>query len=454
MRTPKPNLEKIAEEHGVFVRRTLAQLGVHGRDISDVAQEVFRGIYKRVEKFDPSLSPVPETAFRGWIFGICERQAANSWRLKARRQENLVEAQLLDLEPSEVPSTEETMIAQERHALLMKLLAQVEPVRRAVLIAYELDNMSMVEIADELSIPVNTGWNRLRLAREDIRAAWKRYARRNKGKTNWAFPITLMPKDIALQGHETILPIAHKLVRQGVLKAQALGRLVLQKCLLKLSVAGFVSGGVGLSLAGALLVGFLWLKSSETPAPSTPNIPSAIRVFVAENPHESPPPPAEKQPPPGPPLPSALPVSEAAPIPSHSANSPPQRYVAKSTTKSFKDPTPPTQSPCSAPHCGPELELEFARVQAARAALEKGDVARATLALDAHRKTYSQGQLTAEREILAVRLLLSEGRRNEAKSTVKRFLSDHPDTPFRNQLEMLVASPKRNADSPNTPPTQ
>ena len=75
----------------------------------------------------------------------------------------------MDVATSE--TAEDAMVAAERAALLSALLARLEPRRRAVVVAYELDGLAMVEVAAAQRIPLNTAWNRLRLGREDLRAA-------------------------------------------------------------------------------------------------------------------------------------------------------------------------------------------------------------------------------------------------------------------------------------------
>jgi RNA polymerase sigma-70 factor (ECF subfamily) len=53
----------------------------------------------------------------------------------------------------------------------MKALDTLDLDRRAVFVLHELDELSMPEIAAALSIPLNTAYSRLRLARADL-AAW------------------------------------------------------------------------------------------------------------------------------------------------------------------------------------------------------------------------------------------------------------------------------------------
>lgn len=59
-------------------------------------------------------------------------------------------------------------------SLLFELLSALEASCRAVVVAYELEEMEMVDVAATLGIPVNTAWNRLRRGRADLRAAWRR----------------------------------------------------------------------------------------------------------------------------------------------------------------------------------------------------------------------------------------------------------------------------------------
>lgn len=78
-------------------------------------------------------------------------------------------------------------------------------------------------------------------------------------------------------------------------------------------------------------------------------------------------------------------------------------------------------------------------MQEAVRAFERGDVRNASTALEAHERAFAEGRLVGEREVLTVRILVSEGRLNEARDRVRTFLRSHPDSPFRAQLEQAVA---------------
>lgn len=156
------------------MRRTLLQLGVPGRDVDDVAQEVLRGIQQGLAGFEPARSARPESALRGWIFGICERQARSHRRAGRKRDEVLCPVEVFERMAVFAGDGETRLLDRERSTLLVTLLALLEPVRRAVVVAYELEQVPMVDVARALRIPVNTAWNRLRLGRADLRAGVRR----------------------------------------------------------------------------------------------------------------------------------------------------------------------------------------------------------------------------------------------------------------------------------------
>jgi RNA polymerase sigma-70 factor (ECF subfamily) len=175
MSTETPTFEAVRLEYGQFIRSTLAQLGVSARDLPDVEQEVLRGINRGLSTFDPSLAQNPATALRGWIFGICSHQAASQRRIENRHAELLrTSEEIADIQKCSAPQAEELLIAAQRKAVLHRLLSQVEPLRRAVVIAYRIEGVPMVEVAAAQAIPVNTAWNRLRLGLDDLRAAGRR----------------------------------------------------------------------------------------------------------------------------------------------------------------------------------------------------------------------------------------------------------------------------------------
>ncbi|WP_438026779.1 RNA polymerase sigma factor [Sorangium sp. So ce233] len=111
-----------------------------------------------------------------WLFGIAWRQVRHHLERAYRRRE--VPVGLADepcFEAADVaPSSEQRIATKERIAVAIRLLAKIPPERRAILILADAYDIPMREIARALELNENTAASRLRLAREDYRAAVKR----------------------------------------------------------------------------------------------------------------------------------------------------------------------------------------------------------------------------------------------------------------------------------------
>lgn len=173
----KPAFEGIVSKHGAWMRSTLAACGVRSADLDDVLQEVLRGVARGLPAFEPSGSAAPDAALCAWLLAICKRQAAHHHREKRRRREDVRETQELDGFDSGSPSAEERILSHEHHVRLREALDELSSDRRAVIVAHDLEGVAMAQVALACGIPINTAWNRLRLAREDVRAALRRSER-------------------------------------------------------------------------------------------------------------------------------------------------------------------------------------------------------------------------------------------------------------------------------------
>ncbi|WP_437674640.1 RNA polymerase sigma factor [Sorangium sp. So ce131] len=203
-----------------FLRRLVRSSGVGPNDLEDALQEILMAVYKRLNTFDVSrlLNATPAareeierdeldeldedepveseevsleeallriSALRsrrawgplhGWIFGIAWRQLSRYRDRAYRRREvpaglhgNVVFA-AVDMRPG----VEHHIAEAERAQVVDRLLASLVPQRRVVLVMHDMLGIPVVDIARELGINENTAQNRIRLAREDFRAAVKR----------------------------------------------------------------------------------------------------------------------------------------------------------------------------------------------------------------------------------------------------------------------------------------
>ncbi|WP_437666930.1 RNA polymerase sigma factor [Sorangium sp. So ce1182] len=198
--------------------RALRLLGVDEPDIDDLCQEVLLAAYESLDRFDPAYpasaapSPPLEAASAGdpppwegrhqhgssaearWVYGIAWRKVSHYLDRAYRRREfpNGLHPAPYGQPVDPVPSSEQRIAERERLALAIEVLGTIAPERRIVLVLHEAYEVPIVEIARELDINYNTACSRLRLAREDYRAAVKRLRpeQRQALRACWApFPL-------------------------------------------------------------------------------------------------------------------------------------------------------------------------------------------------------------------------------------------------------------------------
>ena len=148
-------------EHFRFVCLSLRRLGVRDADVEDVAQDVFVTVHRKLETFDRTRS------IRVWLFGICLRTASAHRRL-ARHRRHVHEETTPEV-AADGPLPDDKLAAEQDRLLVFAALDGIDPQRRAVFVMYDLEEFTVAEIAETLSIPANTVYSRLRVAREEFR---------------------------------------------------------------------------------------------------------------------------------------------------------------------------------------------------------------------------------------------------------------------------------------------
>lgn len=153
-----------------FVWRILASHGVPSRELDDAVQEVFLVAHRRQLDWNPAEVPA-----RAWLHAIAVRVAANHRRLAYHRHQPAGDA----LEP---PDRGEGMPDEvlERMRLLEQLdrvLDSLDERKRQVFVLYEIEELSMQEIAEIVGCPIKTAYARLYAARDEVSAAFERSER-------------------------------------------------------------------------------------------------------------------------------------------------------------------------------------------------------------------------------------------------------------------------------------
>jgi RNA polymerase sigma-70 factor (ECF subfamily) len=170
VRAPRqPDFRAIFEEGFDHVVHTLRRLGVREADLEDVAHDVFIIAHRQLANYDPARP------LKAWLFGIAYRVASDYRKLTRHRRE-LVGAGAREL-ADPAPDPEGQLALAERQRLVIEALEALDLTKRAVLVMHDIDGYAMPVIATTLSIPLNTAYSRLRLGREEFRAAVQRLIR-------------------------------------------------------------------------------------------------------------------------------------------------------------------------------------------------------------------------------------------------------------------------------------
>jgi len=159
--------------HFDFVWRSLRRLGLSAEDADDGAQEVFVVASRKLS----SIAPQSEKRF---LFATALRVASTRRRGLRRRREELVEEELLSERERSEPGPERLAELARARRDLNEILAAMKLEQRAVFVLYELEELTVPEIASLLDLPVGTVSSRLRVAREEFDLSLRRLRAREQ----------------------------------------------------------------------------------------------------------------------------------------------------------------------------------------------------------------------------------------------------------------------------------
>jgi RNA polymerase sigma-70 factor, ECF subfamily len=143
-----------------YLFRTLRRLGVRSEDLEDEAHEVFLVLDRKWSQYDSSRP------LRPYLFGIAFRLVAAK-----RRRQRREEPRVSDDVPDVAPLPDDALEVVRARQLVLRALERIPLERRAVFVMHDLDEVTMSEITRSLSIPLFTGYSRLRKARKEFEAA-------------------------------------------------------------------------------------------------------------------------------------------------------------------------------------------------------------------------------------------------------------------------------------------
>lgn len=164
--TDHVRLREAFDAHFDFVWRSLRRLGVPELTVDDAAQEVFLVLSRR-------LPTVERGAERSFLFATALRVASTSRRADTRRgvRDDVGLAELVD----GAPTPDQVIEQRRRRGILEQVLDTLDVDLRTVFVLYELEEMTMAEIATMLELAPGTVASRLRRAREAFQDAATRF---------------------------------------------------------------------------------------------------------------------------------------------------------------------------------------------------------------------------------------------------------------------------------------
>jgi RNA polymerase sigma-70 factor, ECF subfamily len=160
----------VREEFG-FVWRSLRRLGVGEAEADDCAQQVFLVAARRLADIEPGRE-------RAFLFSTAMNVGAKAYRARQRRRE--VDDEELEQRRDSVPGVEELIDRRRARELLDEILAALHFDLRVVFVLYELEELTMSEIAAALELAPGTVASRLRRARAEIETRVHRIEARTK----------------------------------------------------------------------------------------------------------------------------------------------------------------------------------------------------------------------------------------------------------------------------------
>lgn len=377
--------DRLYRDNFPFVWAAAHRCGAPADAVDDVVQDVFVTAYRRLDELDWEISP------RGWLYGVT-RRVAFRYRRSAARTARRNTAVAATSKRSDRPHHR-----QDAARVLESLLEQVDETQREVFVMAEMLGLSAPEIAAELAIPVNTVYSRLRLARKRLAA--------------------IAGSDRALMTEVEKTRRGEKPTRKEQERTYAALMPVLGSQWLPYKTAA-VTTAKSIALPAVAVVIALTSYAITVATNEGPAEEEDAKVEVAE-------PSRSRDRPYGPPPPKQLTEEEVGLKPAGvvPATAPATTPIAPAAAgPSGTTPTAPAAAPTN------DLSAEVALIDAAKAALDRGDAGAALTSLDQHAAKFPSGQLTEARRATRVRALCKAGKTAEAETEAAALKRDFPSS--------------------------
>jgi RNA polymerase sigma-70 factor (ECF subfamily) len=152
------------DQHLPLVYRVARRLGVPAGDTGDVCQEVFLRVFRGLAGYGG------QAQFTTWLYSIVVREAMRAQRRRAVRRAFLA---LLGRQPP--PALPDPLARLEATWELERILARMRPKQRQAFVLFDLEELSLEQVAAVLGCPLETVRSRLRHARAEFARLRRRF---------------------------------------------------------------------------------------------------------------------------------------------------------------------------------------------------------------------------------------------------------------------------------------
>lgn len=154
----------LVRAHMPTIWRFLRRLGCSPEDADDATQEVFVIAVGKLDHIEPDKE-------RSYLYAVALRLASRQRRSQSLRAAKTVSGVDVDEIRSKERGADELLDRKEARATLDRILSQMTPELRTTFTLYELEELTMAEIATVTETPLGTVASRLRRAREQWQEA-------------------------------------------------------------------------------------------------------------------------------------------------------------------------------------------------------------------------------------------------------------------------------------------
>jgi RNA polymerase sigma-70 factor (ECF subfamily) len=161
----RPTLDALFRQHAESVHRLIARLlgpGARPADIEDLVQQAFLAAHRSLPAFRGESKPST------WLYGITARTVYRELRNRTRHRRMVAALEAAALAAPPVSSTERLIQSRAELARVWRVLMEIQPKKRIVLVLHELEGLSGKEIALALDIKEATVYTRLFHARREL----------------------------------------------------------------------------------------------------------------------------------------------------------------------------------------------------------------------------------------------------------------------------------------------